>query len=244
MTSMIRKPTAFAAALLAISLFGTSARADLTVTVSEDGATSGVNYFTTTVAGTPGVVTAGAFNVATTDYSISVTSGTESQTSFTQLLGSDTLVTNTTGNSGHTLTVSVTGTLFSAPVTPPNITLNSQIGGTATQTASTDSLTYQSYVNGVGQGLQTVTPFAGATASANIAFANQLTPPGTITSLSAPFTLSQLLTVQLNAKDDSFNNGSSTSLTSVPEPSSMAIAGLGALGLIGYGLRRRKALGA
>jgi hypothetical protein len=29
-----------------------------------------------------------------------------------------------------------------------------------------------------------------------------------------------------------------------PEPSSLAIAGLGALGLIGYGLRRRKALGA
>jgi len=30
----------------------------------------------------------------------------------------------------------------------------------------------------------------------------------------------------------------------VPEPSTMAIAGLGALGMIGYGLRRRKALGA
>jgi hypothetical protein len=33
-------------------------------------------------------------------------------------------------------------------------------------------------------------------------------------------------------------------LTAVPEPSTMAIAGLGALGMIGYGLRRRKALGA
>jgi len=30
----------------------------------------------------------------------------------------------------------------------------------------------------------------------------------------------------------------------VPEPSTMALAGLGAMGLIGYGLRRRKALGA
>jgi len=30
----------------------------------------------------------------------------------------------------------------------------------------------------------------------------------------------------------------------VPEPSTMAIAGLGALGMIGYGLRRRKAMGA
>jgi len=36
----------------------------------------------------------------------------------------------------------------------------------------------------------------------------------------------------------------SNSASAVPEPSSLAIAGLGALGLIGYGLRRRKALGA
>jgi hypothetical protein len=33
-------------------------------------------------------------------------------------------------------------------------------------------------------------------------------------------------------------------VSTVPEPSSMAIAGLGGLGLIGYGLRRRKAVGA
>jgi hypothetical protein len=35
-----------------------------------------------------------------------------------------------------------------------------------------------------------------------------------------------------------------TDLTTVPEPSSMALAGLGALGLIGFALRRRKAMGA
>jgi len=38
--------------------------------------------------------------------------------------------------------------------------------------------------------------------------------------------------------------GSGDVVTSVPEPSSLAIAGLGGLGLIGFGLRRRKALGA
>jgi len=39
-------------------------------------------------------------------------------------------------------------------------------------------------------------------------------------------------------------NTGDASATIVPEPSTLAIAGLGALGLIGYGLRRRKALGA
>jgi hypothetical protein len=43
-----------------------------------------------------------------------------------------------------------------------------------------------------------------------------------------------------------FNNADQPAATiqSVPEPSTMALAGLGALGLIGYSLRRRKALGA
>jgi hypothetical protein len=41
------------------------------------------------------------------------------------------------------------------------------------------------------------------------------------------------------ANDD---NTASAVVTSVPEPSTMAIAGLGGLAMIGYGLRRRKAL--
>jgi len=46
-----------------------------------------------------------------------------------------------------------------------------------------------------------------------------------------------------------FNYGGTSSVNavqvqSVPEPSSMVLAGVGALGMIGYGLRRRKAMGA
>jgi len=48
----------------------------------------------------------------------------------------------------------------------------------------------------------------------------------------------------LGAQFTSTGLGSGDAITSpVPEPSSLAIAGLGALGLIGYGLRRRKAMG-
>jgi len=38
--------------------------------------------------------------------------------------------------------------------------------------------------------------------------------------------------------------GPTGGLTSVPEPSSLVVAGIGALGMLGFGLRRRKALGA
>ena len=48
----------------------------------------------------------------------------------------------------------------------------------------------------------------------------------------------------INSGASGFNYGGTSSVTAVPEPSTMAIAGIGALGMIGYGLRRRKALGA
>ncbi len=65
----------------------------------------------------------------------------------------------------------------------------------------------------------------------------------------------QLVSSAYVGKDIGITNNGSTDVTGfsvlyqnfsevVPEPSSLAIAGLGALGLIGYGLRRRKALGA
>jgi len=48
----------------------------------------------------------------------------------------------------------------------------------------------------------------------------------------------------LTVQDGLTANLKGFSPTVAPEPSTMALAGLGALGLIGYGLRRRKALGA
>jgi len=69
-----------------------------------------------------------------------------------------------------------------------------------------------------------------------------------------PGTFTALLTVQTNATTYTAGQISVQDATStftadlgpaaVPEPSTMALAGLGSLGLIGYGLRRRKALGA
>jgi len=91
------------------------------------------------------------------------------------------------------------------------------------------------------------------TRSANGAVVNfQFT--GGATGEVAPGEHTVLLTVQTNATVYSsgtitVQDGTSTFTTdlgptAVPEPSTMALGGLGALGLIGYGLRRRKALGA
>jgi len=60
---------------------------------------------------------------------------------------------------------------------------------------------------------------------------------------SSTFSIGQALDITL-AAGDSVTLTINTTVKAVPEPSSMAIAGLGALGMIGYGLRRRKALGA
>jgi len=55
------------------------------------------------------------------------------------------------------------------------------------------------------------------------------------------YSLSQVIALtNINVGAGGFNYGGTSSVTPVPEPSTMAIAGLGALGMIGYGIRRRK----
>jgi hypothetical protein len=49
----------------------------------------------------------------------------------------------------------------------------------------------------------------------------------------------------INVGAEGFNYGGSSQVSSIPEPSAIALAGLGALALLGYHhLRRRKARGA
>jgi len=256
MIFLIRKPVVLAAALMAIGLLGTSARADLTVTVEEDAGP--VKTFT--VAGLPSSnlsVTAGDPGtpgmVVTPDYRIRVLGGGADQTSTTvgltttnvaKLQGSSTSITNTTGHAGHVLHITISGTLYSLPTAPPSIGVNSHIGTTVSfiNMPSTNSFAYQSFVNATGFGSQNPA-INTKTAANNDVF-------GSIASLSAPFTIKETFAIVLNGRQDQINFSSSTTLTQtttqqvVPEPSTLAIAGLGALGMIGYGLRRRKALGA
>jgi len=65
---------------------------------------------------------------------------------------------------------------------------------------------------------------------------------GTTFSSTGTFSLYQELVITFGANGGTFS--ADLSNTVVPEPPSLAIAGIGALGVIGYGLRRRKAPGA
>jgi hypothetical protein len=91
-----------------------------------------------------------------------------------------------------------------------------------------------------------------ATSSLTFSFVTNTPSPATTSVLKgdAPFTMSQSVTATGLANGTAAVNFTAFSQVypqtplSVPEPSSFALAGLGALGMIGYGLRRRKALGA
>jgi len=81
----------------------------------------------------------------------------------------------------------------------------------------------------------TVTP-GGTTQSATGAF-----------TATSPYSLTEVLVLTFSAAGTvslSLSSDTSAGFTAVPEPSTMAIAGLGSLGFIAYGLRRRKASGA
>jgi len=214
----------------------TPARADLEIQLSTD------NVTYTTVATNPSG-TGAQFTGTFGGYGIVVlatASNSPGTPTFAELDGADLRITNVSAGDGH-LFIKLGDTDFTAPTTPPNILMESHVGGTVPVADPSNTLTFQSYVDNVTPNGQNTT--VGITTGAQ--------NPGitggsfndskslTITSLSAPYSITEFFDLHLST-GSVFNFSSSTTLTSVPEPSSMAIAGLGALGLIGYGIRRRR----
>jgi hypothetical protein len=186
----------------------------------------------------------------------------------TSLPGNSTLssVTITILNTGKlpspdTLNLFVTGQDFSLL---GNLRANFTIQGTTgTNSSSADTMTAQSWVSTTntlfggsphaapGTGTE-IPPAGGLTGvpssfapSVSYNFADNGNSGNLFFSNGSTFSLTQLFAITLAAGDAaSFTLSTTVTPSVVPEPSTMALAGLGALGLIGYGLRRRKASGA
>jgi hypothetical protein len=156
-------------------------------------------------------------------------------------MSSTTFTLNNDSAVSHTLDIVLTGTGFT--LASHDVATFSVSGSSSAYTVGKDSTTDSSTINGtaippsggltgvpVSNGSTTSYSWTPGPSSSNFSFTNTST-----------FSIGQTLDVTLGG-NDSVTLTINTTVVATPEPSTMAIAGLGALGMIGYGLRRRKAL--
>lgn len=174
---------------------------------------------------------------------ISDTSNSPGTSSISQLLSSSLDITNTSGSTA-TIIFAFSDTGFTSPTAPPSLLMNSHIGGSVVINNTNNLLSFTSCAN---QGSSNLTSCAGATAIAGPGTPNVTANSfdndqfDTVTSLTSPYSLNQILSVTLGAGSE-LNFSDNTTLTPVPEPNTLAIFGtmLVAIGGIGYAVRRRR----
>jgi len=215
---------------LIVAMTATKARADLTIQIGEN---NGAPVTAAFVVGSPagaGGVTGVVGTFTTAHYAINVLASNEEQMLTLSHLVTTNLSIIKLDNSATTLNLYAIGSGFTAPITPPNINVNSQVGGTVVLGSPSDTLNFQSFVGGVSQGVQSpnvTTPQA---------FAN--TQNTILTSLSAPYTLSQRFDVFLATTNDQLGLHATTELAPVPEPTAVTLLLFGMIGLGVFGWRR------
>ena len=179
-----------------------------------------------TFLGPPTVGTSGVAITTTPHYDINVIFGLELQSgsTFSELVSSDILITKL-GNSSDVLHVTVTGTDFTAPISPPDVSILSSVSATATYGGARpgNSLTFQSTVGPAALGFQN--PDITSTGSSSD---NQTVILSTVV---APFSIVQTLDFVMTNDGDQIRFGGNTILNQVPEPTT-AIPGLLSVALL------------
>ncbi len=170
---------------------------------------------------------------------LATSSNSPGSSSIAYLTGS-TLSIKNNNSTTSTIYISLGDGDFTSPTAPGALLMNSHIGTTTVVNDASNKMTFQSYVNtdnsqngttGITTGPQTPNITSGS--SSNDAFK-------TITSLSGPYSITETFAITLSAGSQ-INFATNTSLSPVPEPASMTLAAMSAIGLVGYGLRRRNA---
>jgi len=158
-------------------------------------------------------------------------------------MSSTTFTLNNDSTTSHTLDIVLSGTGFT--VAGHDLATFSVSGSSSAYTVGKDTTTDTSSINGTA--IQPSGGLIGVPVSNGTTTSYSWTPGASSSSLSftnaSTFSIGQTLDVTLGA-NDSVTLTINTTVVPTPEPSTMAIASLGALGMIGYGLRRRKAKGA
>jgi hypothetical protein len=156
----------------------------------------------------------------------------------------------------HTLTIAAKAVNFLNPPGSP-LAFESSVTTTFRNSLAGDKLTFESWFDDSNTspitGTSNLPAFMVGQVLANTSF---ISPGGVQNSFSDDkgpisvtrggfYALSNVTMITISSTATTVNTtGASVVSQLVPEPSGMALAGLGALGMIGYGLRRRKVLGA
>jgi hypothetical protein len=190
-------------------------------------------------------------------FSINTSSNNPGSPALANLFNTTENVINASGST-HTVTIEVTETDFTAPtgagnlfaiVGPVSVRQTNPADGVASATFSATAGYLASSNTAFDTSGFATTSFSGSGSSSGIP---TVISPGTFEfspsnpfTPSKPFSMTVTNTVVLGANSSAHIEISDNfTPAAVPEPSTLALAGIGALGLIGYGLRRRKALGA
>jgi len=180
----------------------------------------------------------------------------------TTTLSGLTLVTQISGNLGTIFQGTVSGTctewVYSGAGGALTFMYQEELSATSAEVDTVAVSSYAGFTTAVGTLTGTLPPGATPVSSDGTPNAANVSADGTTVNFQfTDFTKnseSAVLVVATNATattagflssiDSLASNTHALAPSAVPEPSTMAIAGLGALGMIGYGLRRRKVLGA
>jgi hypothetical protein len=206
-----------------------------------------------------GVLTVGNFSYSLTATTNDPAGGTTSFAGSSSLSNVSFAVHNT-GTAADTIGIQLTGAGFTiSPGAVLGDLANFVVSGSSASSTSADtttaksSITYGSTttfiptVNGTTSSTAIVTGVPTSGSGSQPYRFNGASPPlgnSNVLTFTNPstFSITQALEITLGVGDSvtlTFN----TTVVESPEPSTMALAGLGALGLIGYGVRRRKAQG-